>query len=72
MNTCDNCTMRFDGHEGLVMVQKGLKVAELCPACLEGVQVAKLVLKRTGIGTTFVYDQFSPIEMQKKAFGKAG
>lgn len=71
MYTCGNCSTNFDDNQdALVVTQKGQPVAAICPKCTGGVRVAKLVLRRDAEGQ-FGYDQYTALEMQSKAFGKA-
>ncbi len=75
MHNCSNCNSEFDGNpgvpaeEGLVIRHGEVLVAAICPPCLSGVKTAKLVLKRNDVGR-MVYDQYSALEMNQKAFGK--
>lgn len=72
MHACDNCNAPFSVNDGLEVRQGKQTVAKVCPNCLSGTRVIKLVLKKPDIGETFAYDQFSALEMAQKAFGKAG
>lgn len=73
MYTCSNCTAQFqsNGVDDIVVTHKGHIAAILCPDCTKGVRVLKVALRRDDNGN-FNYDQFTPVEMQAKAFGKAG
>ncbi len=62
---CDNCERPFAHNMGGVVVHHdGAIVAAVCPHCCEGVEVAKIVLKRSG--DRFRYEQFLPAAMMKK------
>lgn len=66
---CNNCESDFpSGHEGLVLRAAGVPVAGVCGGCVSGVKKAKLVI--TLQDGKFAYDQFSALEMEKKAFEK--
>ena len=76
MNTCNNCNGSFgftDGipaHDGVVVKHGEITVAAICPECVSGVKTCKLVLTRNEAGR-LVYNQYSALEMEKKAFGKS-
>lgn len=63
-HACDNCQDEFPYDAGLVASVMGRHVSAICGACLEGVQKAKLVIRRGDVGG-FAYDQYQPIEMRK-------
>lgn len=74
LHDCNNCGAQFGNSTtspsaGLVMKSGEITVAALCPDCVSGVKKLKLVLERNDVGR-LQYDQFSAIEMEKKAFGK--
>lgn len=74
-HTCSNCSAEFGNattevSAGLVVKSGEVTVAALCPDCVSGVKKLKLVLGRNDIGR-MEYDQFSVLEMEKKAFGKS-
>lgn len=74
MHNCSNCNAAFDTgvstSDGLVIRQGEVVVGAVCPDCVSGVKTCKVVLKRNTIGR-LVYEQFSALEMEKKAFGKS-
>lgn len=69
--TCNNCKEQFDGNntDSLITEQGGNIAAALCSKCCDGVKVAKIVLRRNAHGD-FQYEQYSPVEMVAKAFGR--
>jgi len=72
MNKCGNCAGEFgDLEEGLIIKQQGKQACAICPACLAGTKVVKVILRRDADGR-FAYDQYNALEMQAKAFGKVG
>lgn len=73
MFSCHNCNTEFEdkNSDGLVIMHSGRPAAAICPACVSGARVVKLVLRRNDKGA-FGYDQYTAIEMVSKAFGKAG
>jgi hypothetical protein len=64
--SCNNCQNHFEpDEEGLVVRQGRVNIAAtVCGACLDNVQVMKLVLRQRGLGN-FTYEQYQPIEMIK-------
>lgn len=77
---CSNCGTKIEPHamEKIEVLHEnssepphGRVAASLCKACLDGTKVIKIVLRR-GPDGTFQYDQFTALEMEAKAFGKAG
>ena len=77
MPICSNCGTTFnkstkDSLSVNQCVEVGLPIeaAALCPECLDGAKVIKLVLKRNLAGQ-FAYEQFSVLEMENRAFGKS-
>jgi hypothetical protein len=78
MPICSNCGTEFNKNaKDALMVSQSVEVgvpveaAALCPECLDGAKVIKLVLKRNLAGQ-FAYEQFSALEMENRAFGKVG
>jgi len=75
--TCGNCGAAFphpdqSGVDGLVVANgSNPMAAAVCPACCQGSQVVKIVLRRNDSGR-LCYEQYSALEMTRKAFGKAG
>lgn len=66
MTKCNNCGDDFDPKtEGLLTTEAGRIAAAVCGGCCKGVQVAKVVVRRTASG--FNYDQFTALEMSRKA-----
>jgi hypothetical protein len=74
MHNCSNCNGAFDVgvgvNDGLLIRQGEVLVGAICPDCVSGVKTCKVVLKRNDIGR-LVYEQYSALEMEKKAFGKS-
>jgi hypothetical protein len=71
MLTCNNCKGLFNEEtdKGLVVRHGKVMAAAICPGCVEGVAVAKLVVRRTDTGG-FNYEQYAALSMVDKAFGK--
>jgi RNase P subunit RPR2 len=68
---CSNCNTLYNPHDpNTINVMQGddRLVAQLCPSCLQGTNVIKIVLRRRP-DDNFGYDQFVALEMQAKAFG---
>ncbi len=76
MHNCGNCNVECtDTAPGTLVVDQGIELAtshvtSICKKCTDGVKVLKIVLRR-GANGRFQYDQYSAIEMQTKAAGKA-
>lgn len=69
---CNNCAVDFSSdEEGLLVLEARNPVTALCGECLAGVRTCKVVLRRSDDGR-FGYEQYSALEMTKKAFGKTG
>ncbi len=67
MHKCDNCGSEFDASkEGVVASSKGKHAAAVCDGCMSGARLIKLVLRRGDLGG-FAYEQYTAIEMAKKA-----
>jgi hypothetical protein len=66
MYSCNNCNENFEPEEeGLVVRQGRVNIASaICGACVDGVEVLKLVLRKRHLGN-FIYEQYQPIEMTK-------
>jgi DNA-directed RNA polymerase subunit RPC12/RpoP len=73
MYKCSNCESEFGPGititDGLVIRQGETVVGAVCPECVYGVKTCKVVLKRNPIGR-LVYDPYSALEMEQRAFGK--
>ena len=66
MTNCNNCGDSFDPKtEGLLLTVANQPAAAVCGGCCKGVQLAKVVVRRTSNG--FEYDQFTALEMSRKA-----
>jgi hypothetical protein len=66
MYQCSNCEKEVDlaaDHDAgcMVLREKGVVVAAICPSCLENVALAKLVVKKFVDSETFMYEQYQPI-----------
>lgn len=71
MFTCDNCGARFGSADlGISVVYAGKAISSVCPQCLEGVKLAKIVIERDPTTRTFTYNQYAPLEMVAKVFGR--
>jgi hypothetical protein len=71
MYPCSNCGAKLDPthNENLVIEHGGAVVTALCPACVTGTKLIKIVLKRKDDGV-FECEQYAALEMINKAFGK--
>jgi len=74
MRKCNNCESEFGPGvsitDGLVIRQGEVVVGAICPECISGVKTCKVVLKQNEIGR-LIYNQYSALEMEQKAFGKS-
>lgn len=62
---CNNCSGPFQHRfSGLVVHDQGSIAAAICGNCVVDVDVAKIVLKRSG--DHFVYQQYLPAAVVKK------
>lgn len=69
MHNCDNCKADFDASkDGIYTTSRGRVAAAICGDCCAGARLIKLVLRKGDLGG-FTYEQYSAIEMVKKAAG---
>lgn len=69
---CSNCGDPFTVEtEGLVVTNAGKPVAGICGDCCKDVRVGKIVVRKPDVGT-FVYEQWSPMEMTTSGLSTAG